>query len=116
MFAYLIHTILEYPLREIYFKGPKLHGIGFWEGSHNSTICARLTSTNERTWLTNPEQCSEIVQNNYNSYKTLIFSLLMLYIYLHIIYNIPMIIFYSMTAVKYLKHQYTRTEQKQLEA
>lgn len=90
----MIFSIIEYPLREIYFKGPNLKGLGFWEGKENTVICSELTSVSEQVWLENQFACDEIVDKNYESFKVLVYCGLLLFSYFQIFLLLPKL-FYS---------------------
>lgn len=55
---YLFDLLTEFPLRELYRKGPSLVG---WEGQSLAKICSRVTyHGDEEFWTRNIEECERI--------------------------------------------------------
>lgn len=69
---YLYTLLLIQPLHRLYFHGPNLYGVGFWESMKNTTICAQLTEQSEILWLQNPTECAAMIQRKYDAYETMI--------------------------------------------
>jgi hypothetical protein len=108
-------NLLEFPFKEIYFLGPRLNGYGFWEGRRNESICAALTSTSESLWIHNQIECSEIVNNNYNSFKTVVVCMGLIYVYFVLVMSIPSGVYYGVKCMGNTCSKHLSGEQHVLE-
>lgn len=78
---FLFEMVFYYPLSILYFHGPQVFGIGFWQGMSLEQICAHLT--NERApssfWSKTPlnrSVCQQMVENQFHSFLILVLSVL----------------------------------------
>jgi hypothetical protein len=83
-FQQAVRYVLEPPLRELYFKGPRLHGYGFWNGLPNTDICSHLTNTAVEVWVFNIGQCTAITDRYFDAFYIGVYSLL----YVILLYNL----------------------------
>jgi hypothetical protein len=66
---WLVQLLCEEPLRELYFKGPRFQGYGFWNGLPLSDICAQLTHTASEMWVSNNiVQCTVITDRYFQAF------------------------------------------------
>lgn len=63
------------PLRMLYQYGPS--SIGCWDGLSETSICSRMTSSDESFWLKNLEQCTQLIDTKFKSvlicFETLVY-------------------------------------------
>ena len=52
----------------LYFHGPQIGGIGFWEGLSLYEICARLTNVPELHWTLHSGECAGLIERKFNSF------------------------------------------------
>ena len=73
--------ILYYPLKTLYFYGPRIGNVGFWNGKFPQDICAQLTSVPSYTWTQKnlDLECFDLLDKNFNSFYISI--LFIFYIY-----------------------------------
>lgn len=73
--------ILYYPLKTLYFNGPRVGNVGFWNGKFPQDICAQLTSVPSYTWTQKnlDLECFDLLEKNFNSFYISI--LFVFYIY-----------------------------------
>lgn len=62
--------IMDWPLRTLYFFGPSLYGVGFWEGRAPSEICAALTGVVAAVWERPAAalECVELIERKYYAF------------------------------------------------
>ena len=67
------HLIIA-PLRELFFKGPKL--LGFWNSMAEEDICSRISGVPADFWHINKDACRDIAQKEFHALYIGIYSLL----------------------------------------
>jgi hypothetical protein len=76
-FPQVVRFVLEPPLRELYFAGPRLKGYGFWNGLPPADICAHLTQTSADVWRQyNSVQCDLVLDQYFHAFYVGAYSLL----------------------------------------
>lgn len=93
-----VQFLFEQPLRELYFKGPRFQGYGFWNGLPLSDICAQLTHTASEMWGNNAAQCVIITDRYFQAFFIGTYSI----VYIIVVYNL-------LTSLQYmsmLQYQY----------
>jgi hypothetical protein len=65
----LLQYAFEGGLRDIYFKGPRLQGYGFWNGLPLPDICAQLTHTATEVWTSNVSQCVALTDRYFTAFS-----------------------------------------------
>jgi len=63
-----------YPLKLLYFGGPRLWGWGGWEGISTEEICAQLTQVPAKVWE-NSTNCIELIERKFQTFLISIGSL-----------------------------------------
>ena len=69
------------PLHNLYHNGPMI--LGFWGGADNSHICATLSNAPISLWITNSNECLQLIERHFNSMYTCVNFL----IYIIMFYN-----------------------------
>lgn len=111
----VVQVLVDYVLRDVYLHGPSMNGYGFWQGMPKSHICSTLTKTTEDFWFNNEIACDEIVEQHYESYRTLLVSMIVLYLYFMIVIRVPRILQYLCMTLYYCTQlACTRREQNRL--
>lgn len=62
---------LVYPLKLLYFFGPNLYGIGFWQGQDVREICMQLTNNQpplQPIYAANMELCEQIAESAFTNF------------------------------------------------
>ena len=80
----LVQFVFEGPLRELYFKGPRFQGYGFWNGLPLSDICAQLTHTASEMWGNNAAQCITITDRYFQAFYIGTYGI----VYIILLYNL----------------------------
>jgi len=62
------------PLRTLYFKGPSVHGYGFWGGVDPADACAQLTGVSALVWDLQTAACHDLLERNFFSFSTVVMS------------------------------------------
>lgn len=79
-----VRAWLEGPLRDLYFRGPRIQGYGFWNGLPVTDICAQLTHTSADVWGQNLAQCVVITDRYFEAFYIGCYTLL----YMFLVYNL----------------------------
>lgn len=62
-------SLVNTPLRTLYFHGPYLKGVGgFWNGASEADACAQLTGVSSTVWGVQIEACRDLLDRNYTSF------------------------------------------------
>lgn len=80
--------LFDYPLKLLYFNGPSMWGIGFWEGKNYEEICSHLTNVQSSFWLHSfekQEMCLNIIEKKYNAFSI---SLLIIIYFIFLFYSV----------------------------
>jgi hypothetical protein len=66
----LINFVLIDPLKTLYFEGPTILGVGFWEKLPKKDICSRLTGVSATFWdkLESFQECTELVERKFDTF------------------------------------------------
>ena len=70
----LWEVLVRWPVRMLYFHGPKQ--LGMWQGEGLADICARLTGVESMFWVQHPMDCEDLVNKKFNAFMVTIQSLL----------------------------------------
>ncbi len=65
IFEFFFINCFTVPLLIIYFHGPEIYNIGFWNGRSNIDICTRVTNLTPEFWLNLPDQCDRVVHDKF---------------------------------------------------
>ena len=65
----LLYIIFKLPFFKFYIKGPKI--LGCWESRQYEDICSSLTGNPAEFWKLNNAECSDIINNKFESYYIL---------------------------------------------
>ena len=60
--------LIGFPLRILYFNGPSLAGLGFWEGRSGEDICSQLTNVDASFWIFGDDRkqaCLDIIDRKF---------------------------------------------------
>jgi len=68
----LYNTAILSSLARLYVYGPRIGGVGFWQGRPPESICAQLTVSNEDFWLRNMDECQRIISHQFGSWVVLL--------------------------------------------
>ena len=60
-FRNILYYTFEWPLRQLYLRGPAVLGYGFWEGMELTEICCRLTGVPSGHWDLNMAACDAVI-------------------------------------------------------
>lgn len=63
------------PLRILYLHGPSLAGYGFWANKQSADICSEITSVSATHWQLQPEMCSVLIDDHFESFHVGVTSL-----------------------------------------
>jgi hypothetical protein len=65
-----LNFIIIDPLKTLYFEGPTILGIGFWEKLPKKDICSRLTGVSATFWdkLDSSQECTELVERKFDTF------------------------------------------------
>ena len=66
--------LVRWPVRMLYFHGPKQ--LGMWQGEGLADICARLTGVESIFWAQHPMDCEDLVNKKFNAFMITIQSML----------------------------------------
>lgn len=66
VYVHYVRPALSIPIRKLYLEGPS--SWGFWAGRSESAVCGYLTQTDERLWLANMNECSDMIDRTVISY------------------------------------------------
>lgn len=83
-FSVLVRGVIKfitYPLRILYFHGPRLGGYGFQEGYSKEMICSSMTSVRSEFWLMSVEnmyECEILLENKFYGFVIGFFALLLI--------------------------------------
>lgn len=67
----VIYNTVVFPLRVLFFHGPKLRGYGFGGGSSLESMCQSFTDVRSEFWSINDEtqrECFEILENKFREF------------------------------------------------
>jgi hypothetical protein len=69
------------PLRVVFLNGPRVYGVGFWQGRSESDICRELSNgmPDQIFWEHNREQCSDNIEDVFRSFANTLQALVYLY-------------------------------------
>jgi hypothetical protein len=65
-----LNFIVIDPLKILYFEGPTILGVGFWEKLPKKDICSRLTGVSATFWdkLDSFQECTELVERKFDTF------------------------------------------------
>ena len=66
-----IYNCLVFPLRILFFKGPKIWGYGFAGGDSQESMCQSFTGVRSEFWAVSAEarsECFEILENKFSGF------------------------------------------------
>lgn len=66
-----VYDLGIYPLRILFFQGPRLWGYGFGEGSSSEDMCQSYTNVRSDFWsssTTTQTECREILERKFNGF------------------------------------------------
>lgn len=69
------YYLFVFPLREIYFKGPRLWGWGGWEGFASEDICAHLTQVTSSVWKSQHDHCTDLLERKFQAFLVSVFGI-----------------------------------------
>jgi hypothetical protein len=98
LFAFLYFTqvvrLAEPGLRELYFKGPRFQGYGFWNGLPITDVCAQLTHTAVELWTNNLPQCITITNRYFDAFYVGVYSVAYLWLLINFLYSLQQMAMY----------------------
>ena len=68
----VLRSVILNPLENLYFGGPTVLGVGFWEQLPKKDICSRLTGVSATFWQ-GPSaitECEELIDRKYQTFLT----------------------------------------------
>ena len=77
----LAWTLLKWPLKTLYKKGPRL--LYLWEGLSEENICYELTNIDALFWLTSEDSvfaCDELIRRKFEAFVVSFYGLLLAYL------------------------------------
>ena len=83
--AFVDYTLLQ-PLKQLYFDGPTVMGVGFWEKLPQKDICSRLTGVSATFWdkTDASKECKDLVSRKFETFIVGAFTLA----YVWVIYKV----------------------------
>jgi len=83
--AIVDYTLLQ-PLKQLYFDGPTVMGVGFWEKLPQKDICSRLTGVSATFWdkTDASKECKDLVSRKFETFIVGAFTLA----YVWVIYKV----------------------------
>lgn len=83
--AFVDYTLLQ-PLKQLYFDGPTIMGVGFWEKLPQKDICSRLTGVSATFWdkTDASKECKDLVSRKFETFIVGAFTLA----YVWVIYKV----------------------------
>jgi hypothetical protein len=93
--VYGLHDVfIRRPLHSLYFKGPVIHGYGFWGGILPEDACAVISpGTSAYFWISNMSQCDLILDQRFIAFLTAVEVLTYLFYVYRLIYWFGMRVF-----------------------
>ena len=79
-FKELVWTLLKWPLKTLYRKGPRI--LYLWEGLSEENICYELTKIDALFWSSSEESlsaCDELITRKFEAFVVSIYGFLFLY-------------------------------------
>jgi hypothetical protein len=67
--ARIYNSVIIQPLQRLYLFGPEFMQFGFWSGKTPSEICQSVTTYSESFWLANADQCEDIIEKKFLSFR-----------------------------------------------
>lgn len=66
----IIDLVILRPLRNLYFDGPTILGVGFWEKLPQKDICSRLTGVSATFWdkADASKECKDLVSRKFDTF------------------------------------------------
>jgi len=58
-------TLVVHPLYRLYRNGPSLHGLAFWSGIDDATLCAHLTRYDANFWSAHADECARVIERDF---------------------------------------------------
>jgi len=86
-----LFNIIVYPLRILYFNGPRLMGYGFLEGRNKESICYEMTGVKSEFWSSSfqtMEECEILIEKKFYAFVIGLSTILTIYIFLSNLYLI----------------------------
>jgi len=112
---YQVYNVLVmYPLQTLYFNGPSVYNIGFWQGLPDEDICATITKTSADIWRQVPKKCTEILWQHFGGFHVAVLSLLyavFVYRFLNYLYFRLLILPYLLKTWKQLSKTPLKTKE-----
>ena len=98
LFAFLYFTqvvrLAEPGLRELYFKGPRFQGYGFWNGLPLPDVCAQLTHTSVELWNTNTAQCITLTDRYFEAFFVAVYFVMYVWLFINFLYSLQQMALY----------------------
>ena len=73
-----------YPLKQLYFHGPRLWGWGGWEGFAPEDICSHITQVTSSVWKIQKDNCTDLIERKFHSFLVTVFGVS----YIFVLYKI----------------------------
>jgi hypothetical protein len=105
---WLVQFFVETPMKQLYFKGPRIQGYGFWNGLPLNDICAQITHTASEVWTLNVAQCIIITDRYFEAFYIGSYSVL----YIFMLYNL-LVSFQQMSMLHYQYRLFCQLQQTQ---
>jgi len=64
----LCENVFVYPLRLLFFQGPRVWGWGGWEGIQYEDICAQMTQVPAHVWREQMFTCAELLERKFTTF------------------------------------------------
>ena len=66
--AKIYHVLVRRHLERLFFHGPSIMGVGFWQGKSPTDMCAELTTFASDFWAAHPAECDQIVHQHLRTF------------------------------------------------
>jgi len=95
--AIVDYTLLQ-PLKQLYFDGPTVMGVGFWEKLPQKDICSRLTGVSATFWdkTDASKECKDLVSRKFETFIVGAFTLA----YVWVIYKVFSYVLFRMFVLR----------------
>jgi len=70
--TYIYDCVVVNHLRKLYFFGPSIYNVGFWNGRHQTEICQQISGYNQIFWSQHWFECYELTEERFVAFKTTI--------------------------------------------
>lgn len=73
----IYNTFFRSPLHYVYLHGPRLRSsigivqfdLGFWGGLSHAELCAEVTHTSPRVWVSATSECEKLIESRFHSFE-----------------------------------------------